>query len=55
MIGLTYIKDFLKDDTGLTVVEYVVGAGLMVVGLAGLFIAFRDILIAEMSTIFQAS
>ncbi|RTZ15224.1 Flp family type IVb pilin [Vibrio aquaticus] len=47
------VRAFFKDESGLTVVEYVVGAGLMVVGLAGLFLAFSDTLIAEMNTIFQ--
>ncbi|WP_167350328.1 MULTISPECIES: Flp family type IVb pilin [Vibrio] len=52
MQTITHIKDFFQDESGLTVVEYVVGAGLMVVGLAGLFVAFSDILVAEMGTIF---
>ncbi|MGD8116200.1 Flp family type IVb pilin [Vibrio sp. TRT 29B02] len=47
------MSDFLKDEEGLTVVEYVVGAGLLVVGFAGLFVAFRGILTAEFSTIFN--
>ncbi|MDN3615012.1 Flp family type IVb pilin [Vibrio gallaecicus] len=46
------IKDFIDDESGLTVVEYVVGAGLIVIGFAGLFIAFRDILTANFSTLF---
>ncbi|GLT19531.1 hypothetical protein GCM10007938_33130 [Vibrio zhanjiangensis] len=47
------ILSFLADEEGLTVVEYVVGAGLIVVGFAGLFFAFRDILTAEFATIFS--
>ena len=47
------MQGFLADEEGLTVVEYVVGAGLIVVGFAGLFVAFRDILTAEFATIFS--
>ncbi|MBU2898572.1 hypothetical protein KO511_17905 [Vibrio hepatarius] len=47
------IHTFLADEEGLTVVEYVVGAGLLVVGFAGLFAAFRDILTAEFATLFS--
>ena len=46
------VKEFFLDEEGLTVVEYVVGAGLILVGLTGLFIAFRGILAAEFITIF---
>ena len=47
------IHSFLADEEGLTVVEYVVGAGLLVVGFTGLFAAFRDILTAEFATLFS--
>ncbi|MCC2522896.1 Flp family type IVb pilin [Vibrio coralliilyticus] len=47
------IVDFFLDEEGLTVVEYVVGAGLIVIGFAGLFVAFRGILSAEFATIFS--
>jgi len=47
------IKRFLDDEEGLTVVEYVVGAGLIVVGFAGLFVAFRGILTTEFASIFS--
>lgn len=47
------IQEFLMDEEGLTVVEYVVGAGVMVAGFAGLFIAFRGILSDEFATIFN--
>jgi len=47
------VFSFFKDEEGLTVVEYVVGAGLIVVGFAGLFIAFRGILTNEFATIFN--
>ncbi|MGF1719976.1 Flp family type IVb pilin [Vibrio kyushuensis] len=46
------IKAFMQDDEGLTVVEYVVGAGLLVAGLAGIFGAFSTILEAELSSVF---
>ncbi|MCG9598838.1 hypothetical protein L1D15_19225 [Vibrio sp. Isolate25] len=47
------IKRFLEDEEGLTVVEYVVGAGLIVVGFAGLFVAFRGILTTEFASLFS--
>ncbi|WP_394126977.1 Flp family type IVb pilin [Vibrio hepatarius] len=47
------VCSFFRDEEGLTVVEYVVGAGLIVVGFAGLFIAFREILTNEFATIFN--
>ena len=46
------VVEFCRDEEGLTVVEYVVGAGLIVAGFAGLFIAIRGILSAEFATIF---
>ncbi|WP_171735726.1 hypothetical protein [Vibrio sp. 99-70-13A1] len=49
---LKTIRDFINDESGLTVVEYVVGAGLIVIGFAGLFIVFRDILTANFATLF---
>ncbi|AXN32497.1 hypothetical protein CKF94_14845 [Vibrio coralliilyticus] len=47
------VVEFFHDEEGLTVVEYVVGAGLIVAGFAGLFIAIRGILSAEFATIFS--
>ncbi|MDG3087326.1 Flp family type IVb pilin [Vibrio hannami] len=35
-------KEFMKDEEGLTVVEYVVGAALLVVGLAAIFSGLGD-------------
>jgi len=49
---ITNITAFMKDEEGLTVVEYVVGAGLLVLGLAGIFDLFSGELQAELSTIF---
>lgn len=46
------ITSFMQDEEGLTVVEYVVGAGLLVAGLAGIFGTFSGILEGELSTIF---
>lgn len=47
------VREFIEDEEGLTVVEYVVGAGMLVVGFAGLFIAFRGILTEEFATLFN--
>lgn len=46
------VIDFLKDEEGLTVVEYVVGAGMLVVGFAGLFLAFRGLLTEQFASLF---
>ncbi len=46
------IQYFMKDEEGLTVVEYVVGAGLLVIGLSGIFATFKDSLTAELNDIF---
>ncbi|MGF1739490.1 Flp family type IVb pilin [Vibrio profundum] len=45
-------KEFMQDEEGLTVVEYVVGAGLLVAGLTGIFGAFSDTLEAQLGTVF---
>lgn len=47
------IKSFLKDEEGLTVVEYVVGAGLLVTGLGVLFSTLGNELAAELKTIVE--
>ncbi|MGC9462538.1 MULTISPECIES: Flp family type IVb pilin [Vibrio] len=47
------IKDFMNDEEGLTVVEYVVGAGLLVAGLAGIFGTFSDTLTTELGSVFD--
>ena len=49
----TSVKAFLNDESGLTVVEYVVGAGLMVIVFSSVFVAFSDSLTSELSSIFE--
>lgn len=41
---LTQIKIFFDDEEGLTIVEYVVGAGLLVIALGAFFINYATIL-----------
>lgn len=41
---LTQIKFFFDDEEGLTIVEYVVGAGLLVIALGGFFINYSTVL-----------
>lgn len=53
MLLLRKINNFINDETGLTVVEYVVGAGVMLVGLSGLFLAFKDVLTEEFNSLFS--
>ncbi|WP_295902731.1 hypothetical protein [uncultured Vibrio sp.] len=50
---LNYSKDFLKNEEGLTIVEYVVGAGAMIIGLSGLFTVVYGILTDEFDSIFD--
>lgn len=45
----------MKDEEGLTVVEYVVGAGLLVAGLTGIFGTFSTTLSDELGTVFSSS
>lgn len=45
------IKNFWQDEEGLTVVEYVIGAGLLVIALAGLFATMGTQLQTKITTI----
>ncbi|MDW6002359.1 fimbrial protein [Vibrio mangrovi] len=49
---MSQFKAFWKDEEGLTVVEYVVGAGLLVAALAAVFSGWGDIISAELATVF---
>ncbi|MDC0609337.1 Flp family type IVb pilin [Vibrio sp.] len=44
-------KAFWKDEEGLTVVEYVIGAGLLVVALTAVFTTMNTKLSTKLSTI----
>ncbi|MFY2509572.1 Flp family type IVb pilin [Vibrio pectenicida] len=52
---LINIQEFLKDEEGLTVVEYVVGAGLLVAGLTGIFTTFSSTLQTQLGSVFSSS
>lgn len=52
---LTQVKEFLQDEEGLTVVEYVVGAGLLVAGLTGIFTTFSSTLQTQLGSVFSSS
>ncbi|MCG6267691.1 Flp family type IVb pilin [Vibrio furnissii] len=45
------VKEFWQDEEGLTVVEYVVGAGLLVAGLATIFNQWGATLQSELTSI----
>ncbi len=45
------VKDFWNDEEGLTVIEYVVGAGLLVIALGVIFQTFGDLLDAKLTAI----
>ncbi len=51
---ISNITAFIKDEEGLTVVEYVVGAGLIVIALATVFDQLGGLLSDELNTIFDA-
>ncbi|MEZ9920153.1 Flp family type IVb pilin [Vibrio breoganii] len=44
------IKNFIEDEEGLTVVEYVIGAALLVAGLTAIFTNLGDTLDAKLSS-----
>ncbi len=46
------IQSFMKDEEGLTVVEYVVGAGLLVIALGVIFQNWGTTLQTELNDIF---
>ncbi len=47
------IQSFMKDEEGLTVVEYVVGAGLLVIALGVIFNEWGTTLQGELNDIFS--
>ncbi|MEZ9356256.1 Flp family type IVb pilin [Vibrio breoganii] len=49
MKNLEFAKHFIMDEEGLTVVEYVIGAALLVLALVGVFAALRDGLSSSLS------
>jgi len=50
---LNQITRFIEDEEGLTVVEYVVGAGALALAMGGLFTAFGEALVAELNEVFS--
>ncbi|MBL4259762.1 Flp family type IVb pilin [Vibrio fluvialis] len=46
-----FVKDFWQDEEGLTVVEYVVGAGLLVAALSVVFANWGSTLTTKLNTI----
>ncbi|MCE0494311.1 Flp family type IVb pilin [Vibrio salinus] len=48
---LAKCKAFLKDEEGLTVVEYVIGAGLLVAALTAVFSGMGNILTQKITNI----
>ncbi|MBY7841155.1 Flp family type IVb pilin [Vibrio fluvialis] len=48
-----FVKDFWQDEEGLTVVEYVIAAGLLAAALAVLFQGWGSILQAKLQAIFS--
>ncbi|NOH47159.1 Flp family type IVb pilin [Vibrio rotiferianus] len=47
-------KAFLKDEEGLTVIEYVIGAAMLVFGLSTIFTGISGELSTKLTTIVQA-
>ncbi|MGC9462537.1 Flp family type IVb pilin [Vibrio genomosp. F10] len=52
---LNVSKEFFANEEGLTVVEYVVGAGAMIIGLSGFFTVVYGILTDEFESVFSSS
>lgn len=48
------IKNFFNDEEGLTVVEYVIGAAMLVFGLTTIFSGIGDVLADKLSAIIGA-
>ncbi|ELL9328959.1 Flp family type IVb pilin [Vibrio fluvialis] len=48
-----FVKDFWQDEEGLTVVEYVVGAGLIVAALSVVFGGWGSTLQSQLDAIFS--
>ncbi|EKO3536106.1 Flp family type IVb pilin [Vibrio fluvialis] len=48
-----FVKDFWQDEEGLSVVEYVVGAGLLVIALQVIFSGWGNTLQGELNNIFS--
>ncbi len=47
------IQDFIKDEEGLTIVEYVIGGAMVVAAIATLFGTFGSQLSTRLSTFFS--
>lgn len=45
------IKDFLNDEEGLTVIEYVIGAAMLVLGLSTIFTGVGEAIAAKLIAI----
>ncbi|MDZ5515466.1 Flp family type IVb pilin [Vibrio fluvialis] len=50
-----FVKDFWQDEEGLTVVEYVVGAGLLVAALAVVFDNWGTTLQSQLDNAFSST
>lgn len=48
---LNNCKEFMKDEEGLTVIEYVIGAALLVLGLTTVFSGLGNTLANKLNTI----
>ncbi|CAV19606.1 Flp family type IVb pilin [Vibrio sp. 10N.222.54.F12] len=51
---LNNCKEFMKDEEGLTVIEYVIGAALLVLGLTTIFTGFGAALSAKLNNIINS-
>ena len=50
----SFITDFIRDEEGLTVLEYIIGAALLVVGLTLVFTNYGSILQSKLVSILGA-
>lgn len=48
---MSALKNFIQDEDGLTAIEYVIAASLLVAGLTTVFTGFGDALAAKLNAI----
>jgi pilus assembly protein Flp/PilA len=52
---ISNVKAFMQDEEGLSVVEYVIGAGLLAVGLTQIFSGLSTDMAAELDAVFDGT
>ena len=50
-IAMNTLMNFIRDEEGLTVIEYVIGASLLVIGLIAVFANYGNLLSLKLNSI----